>query len=213
MYFISESYDHILFNEMLGRFVFVLSYVWIGGGCWTAAASSSSRYLKSKLLISNLIFLFFLGDKFLISSATIMPNKSSLLGIDCNDLLMSSIISNSLLVFCGACLTYSLHLFALQCLCHRVSNDWLVATFENKLFLEQSLKLPSASVVPSSFGLISATFAFAFANSRNHIFWVSSLPVSPHDLLNRILLLFCTLLSFYWTSSSNYQIVVSLHLD
>ena len=71
-----------------------------------AAASLSSWYLKSKLLISNLIFL--LGDKFLISAATSMPNKLSLVGVDCNDLLMSSIIFDSLLVFSGACLTSSL---------------------------------------------------------------------------------------------------------
>ena len=84
MSFISESYGHGSFNEMMGRFVFV-SYVWMGGGCGTSAELSSSWYLKSKLLISNLIFLFS-GDKFLISAATIMPNKSSLLGVDCNDL-------------------------------------------------------------------------------------------------------------------------------
>ena len=153
-------------NEMLGRFVFILPYVWIGGGTWIggdcgiAAASSPSWYLKNKLLISNLIFLFFLGDKFLISSATIILNKSSLLAVDCNDLLMSSIISNSFLGFSGACLTSSLRLFTLQCLCHGVSNDWLVKTLENKLFSEQSLKLSLASVMPSLFGLISATFAF-----------------------------------------------------
>ena len=85
MSFLSESYGHGSFNEMMGRFAFVLSYVWIGDGCGTAAELSSSWYLKSKLLISNLIFLFS-GDKFLISAATIMPNKSSLLGVDCNDL-------------------------------------------------------------------------------------------------------------------------------
>ena len=94
-----------MFNEILGRFVFVLPCVWIrggawiGGGCGTAAASLSSWYLKSKFLIPNLIFLFFLRDKFLISAATIMPNKSSLIGVDCIDLLMPSIISNSLLDF------------------------------------------------------------------------------------------------------------------
>ena len=88
-----------------------------------------------------------------------MPSKSSLLGVY-YDLLMSSIISNSLLGFSGACLTSSLRFFALQCLCHGVSNDWLVETLENKLFLEESLKLSSASVMPSSFGLISATFLF-----------------------------------------------------
>ena len=87
-----------------------------------------------------------------------MPNKSSLFGVDCNDLLMSSIISNSFLGFSGACLTSSLSFFALQYLCHGVSNDWLVKTLENKLFLKQSMNFSSASVKPSSFGLISATF-------------------------------------------------------
>ena len=132
MYFLSKSCGHGSFNEVLGRFVFVLPYVWIGGdvwiggGCGTVAASSSSWYLKSKLSILNLIFLHFLGDKFLISAATIIPNKSSLLGVDCNDLLMSSMISTSLLGFSGACSTCSLRFLALQCLCHGVSNDWLV---------------------------------------------------------------------------------------
>ena len=33
MYFLSESYGNGSFNEMLlSRFVFVLPYVWIGGG-------------------------------------------------------------------------------------------------------------------------------------------------------------------------------------
>ena len=73
---------------------------------------------------------------------------------------MSSIISNSLLGISGACFTCSLRFFDLQCLCHGVSNDWLVETFQNKLFSEQSLKLSSASVISSSFGLISATFVF-----------------------------------------------------
>ena len=47
MYFLSESCGNSLFNEMLGRFVFLLPYIWIGGGVWTgsswgtAAASSS----------------------------------------------------------------------------------------------------------------------------------------------------------------------------
>ena len=112
MYFLSESYGHGSFSEMLDRFLFVLPHVsieggvWIGGDCGAAAASLSSWYLKSKLLISNLIFL--LGDKFLISAATSMPNKLLLVGVDCNDLLMSSIIFDSLLVFSGACLTSSL---------------------------------------------------------------------------------------------------------
>ena len=66
----------------------------------------------------------------------IMPNKSSLLGVDCNDLLMFSIISYPLLGFSGACLTSSFRFFALQCLCDGVSNDWLVETLENKLFLD-----------------------------------------------------------------------------
>ena len=109
-----------MFNEILGRFVFVLPCVWIrggvwiGGGCGTAAASLSSWYLKSKFLISNLIFLFFLRDKFLISAAIIIPNKSSLIGVDCIDLLMPSIISNSLLDFSVACLTSSLLFSNLQ---------------------------------------------------------------------------------------------------
>ena len=75
--------------------------------------------------------------------------------------LKSSIISSSLLVFSGACLTSSLRFFTLRCLCHRVSNDWLFETLKNKLFLEQSLKLSLASVMPSLFVLISfATFVF-----------------------------------------------------
>ena len=166
MYFLSESYSRGLFNKMLGRFMFVLPYAWIRGdvgiwgGCGIAAASLSSWCLKSKLLISNLIFLFFLGDKLFISAATIMSNKSSQLGVDCNDLLMSSIISNSLLGFSGACLISSLRFFALQCLCHGVSNDWLVETLGNNFFSEQSLKLSSASAMPSLFGLISAIFVF-----------------------------------------------------
>ena len=73
---------------------------------------------------------------------------------------MSSIIRNSVLGFSGACLTSSLCFFALQYLCHGVSNDWSVETLENKLILEQSLELSSASVLPLLFGLISATFAF-----------------------------------------------------
>ena len=127
---------------------------------WNCCSITSPWYLRSKLLISNLIFLLFLGDNFLISAATIMPNKSSLVGVDCNDLLMSSIICYSLLGFSGAYLTSSLRFFALQCLCHKVSNDCLVETLENKLFLKPSLKLSSASVMPSSFVLISATFVF-----------------------------------------------------
>ena len=81
---------------------------------------------KSKMLISNLIFLIFLGDKFLISAAPIMLNKSSLLGINRNDLLMSSIISNSLRGFSGACWTPSLRFFALLCFCHEIWNVYLV---------------------------------------------------------------------------------------
>ena len=42
MSFLSESYGHGSFNEMMGRFAFVLSYVWIGDGCGTAAELSSS---------------------------------------------------------------------------------------------------------------------------------------------------------------------------
>ena len=37
---------------------------------------------------------------------------------------------------------------------------WLVKTLENKVFLEKILNLSSASDMPSSFGLISATFVF-----------------------------------------------------
>ena len=73
---------------------------------------------------------------------------------------MSFIISNSLFGFSGACLTSSLRFFALECLCYRVSSDWLVETLKNKLFSEQSLKLPSVFVMPSSFRLISATLVF-----------------------------------------------------
>ena len=48
----------------------------------------------------------------------------------------------------------------MQCLCHRVSNDWLVEILENKFFSEQSPKFSSASFMQSSFGLISDTFVF-----------------------------------------------------
>ena len=112
------------------------------------------------MLISNLIFLFFLEDKFLIFSATIIPNKSLLLAVDCDGLLMSSMISNSFLGFSGACLTSCFRLFTPKCLWHGVSNDCLVKTLKNKLFSEQSPKLSLASVMPSPFGLISATLAF-----------------------------------------------------
>ena len=37
---------------------------------------------------------------------------------------------------------------------------WLVETLENKVFLEKTLNLSSASDMSSSFGFISATFAF-----------------------------------------------------
>ena len=60
---------------------------------------------------------------------------------------MISIISNSLLGFSGACFTYSLRvIFALQCLCRGVSNNWLVETLKNKLFSEQSMKLSLFSI-------------------------------------------------------------------
>ena len=102
--------------------------------------------------------------------------------------------------------------------------DWLAETLENKLFLEQSLKLSSVSIMSSSFGWISAAFVFGrlltvFLSLRygaSHIkksYFLSPLPVLPHDFLNWILLLFCTLLPFYWTSSSNSKIVFWLHLD
>ena len=76
-----------------------------------------------------------------------MPNKSSLLGVDCNDFLMSSIISNSKLGFSGAFLTSSLRFYALLCPCHGVSNDRLVETRQNKLLSDQSMKLSSTSVI------------------------------------------------------------------
>ena len=125
MYFLCESCDYGSFNEMLGRFVFVLSYVWIGGGFGTCSITIFLIFEK-EIVDFKFDFPLLLKGWILISAVTIMPNKSSLLGVDCNDLLMSSIISNSLLGFCGACLTSSLRFFALQCLCHRVSNDWLV---------------------------------------------------------------------------------------
>ena len=77
---------------------------------WNYCSIMPSWYLKSKLLISNLIFLFFLGDKVLIS-ATTMSNKSSLIGVECYNLLMSPIISNSFLGFSGAFLTSSFCFF------------------------------------------------------------------------------------------------------
>ena len=119
------------------------------------------HHLRLGIWKANYWFQIWLSsNKILISGATIIPNKSSLLGVDCKDLLMSSIISNALLGFSGACLSSSLCFSTLQCLCHRVSNEWLVKTLKNKLFLEQSLKLSSASVMPLLFGLISATFEF-----------------------------------------------------
>ena len=177
MYFLNESYGNSLFNEMLGRLCFY---------CHTSGSEVMSesevvvellphhRFLsnfKSKMLISNLIFFIFLGDKFLISAAPIMLNKLSPLGTNRNDLLMSSIISNCLRGFSGACWTPSLRFFALLCLCHKISKVWLVETFKNNLFLDQSVML-------SPFGLISVIFVFGklltefslTASPRKHIF-------------------------------------------
>ena len=164
------------------------------------------------MLISNLISLFFWGDKFLTLLQPSSQTNHYYLELTVMTYLKSSIISSSLLVFSGACLTSSLRFFTLRCLCHRVSNDWLFETLKNKLFLEQSLKLSLASVMPSLFVLISfATFVFGrlltvFSLSlkyeasqlRNRFFFlISSLPVLPHNFLNRILLLFCFFLPDY----------------
>ena len=121
MYFLCESYDYGSFNEMLGRFVFVLSYVWIGGGFGTCSITIFLIFEK-QIVDFKCDFPLLLRGWILISAATIMPNKSSLLGVDCNDLLIFSIISNSLVGFSGACLTSSLRFFTLQCLYHGVSN-------------------------------------------------------------------------------------------
>ena len=223
-HFLSESYGYGLFNEMLGRFAFALWYVWIGGGVWigcgcgTATASSCSWYLKSKLLISNLIFLFFLGDKF--PSCQINHRYLELTVMTCWCPPLSLI---PYLVFLELVWPLRYVFFALQCLCKGVSNNWSVETLENKLFSEQSLKLSSASVMPSSFGLISAPFVFDWlltvfslslkygASQLKKSYFLSSVSACFTSRLNRIWLFFCTLLSFYWTYSSNYQIVVSLH--
>ena len=164
------------------------------------------------MLISNLISLFFWRDKFLTLLQPSSQTNHCYLELTVMTYLKPSTISSSLFVFSGACLTSSLRFSTLQCLCHRVWNDWLFETLKNKLFLEQSLKLSLASVMPSLFVLISfATFVFGrlltvFSLSlkyeasqlRNRFFFlISSLPVLPHNFLNRILLLFCFFLPDY----------------
>ena len=121
MYFLCESCDYGSFNEMLGRFVFVLSYVWIGGGFGTCSITIFLIFEK-EIVDFKFDFPLLLKGWILISAVTIMPNKSSLLGVDCNDLLFFSIISNALFGFSGACLTSSLRFFTLQYLYHGVSN-------------------------------------------------------------------------------------------